>query len=83
MVLSNKKLKQKLRIEVAESLEKSVAGKDRSSDGPKEPDPNAQPQLSLKLLLDSASQRPRLSKREKRRKVLPLQGLKDSEVRNK
>lgn len=79
MVLSNKKLKQKLRAEVAESLEKSVGGKDRSSDGPKEPDPNAQPQLSLKLLLDTASQRPRLSKREKRRKALPLRSLKDSE----
>jgi len=79
MVLSNKKLKQKLRAEVAESLEKSVAGEDPSNDGRIEPDPNAQPQVSLKLLLDSASQRPRLSKREKRRKAPPFQGLKDSE----
>lgn len=79
MVLSNKKLKQRLRAELAESLVKSVAGKDPSSDGPTKPGSNAQPQVSLKLLLDSASQRPRLSKREKRRKALPLQGLKDSE----
>ncbi|XP_018836536.1 protein gar2 [Juglans regia] len=74
MVLSNKKLKQKLRAELTESLAKSVALTDPHSDARLELGPNTQPQVSLKELLDSASQRPRLSKREKRRKTLPLQG---------
>lgn len=74
MVLSNKKLKQKLRAELTESLAKSVAITDPHNDARLELDPNTQPQVSLKELLDSASQRPRLSKREKRRKTLPLQG---------
>ncbi|CAL9007984.1 unnamed protein product [Prunus brigantina] len=37
------------------------------------PDPNSKPQ-SLKVLLDSATHKPRLSKREKRRKLLALRG---------
>ncbi|RVX13882.1 hypothetical protein CK203_010286 [Vitis vinifera] len=74
MVLSNKKLKQKLRAALAESLVVSVAGTtdpttiDSTSTNP---DPNPQ---SLKNLLGSATQIPRLSKREKRRKTLSLQG---------
>ncbi|KAG2723681.1 hypothetical protein I3843_02G158900 [Carya illinoinensis] len=74
MVLSNRKLKQKLRAELTESLAKSVAITNPNNDARLELDPNTQPQVSLKELLDSASQRPRLSKREKRRKTLPLQG---------
>ena len=74
MVLSNKKLKQKLRAALAESLVVSVAGTtdptttDSTSTNP---DPNPQ---SLENLLGSATQIPRLSKREKRRKTLSLQG---------
>nr|BAD43312.1 putative protein [Arabidopsis thaliana] len=54
MVLSNKKLKQRIRQDLAESLSVSVS----------ETNPQSQ---SLKLLLDSSSHKPRLSKREKRR----------------
>ncbi|XP_010516102.1 PREDICTED: RNA-binding protein 34-like [Camelina sativa] len=50
MVLSNKKLKQRIRQDLVQSLSASV---DESQ--------------SLKVLLDSASHKPRLSKREKRR----------------
>ncbi|CAA7060345.1 unnamed protein product [Microthlaspi erraticum] len=60
MVLSNKKLKQKIREDVVKSL--SVALSETNPD----PVPNSQPH-SLKELLDSASHKPRLSKREKRR----------------
>lgn len=67
MVLSNKKLKQKLR---AELQTKSVTEPESKSNS----DANSQAQ-SLKALLDSASQKPRLSKREKRRKAQPLLGL--------
>lgn len=60
MVLSNKKLKQKLRDSLAESLTASEeALKDRTK---------SQPQHSLTSLLGSATRKPRLSKREKRRK---------------
>jgi nucleolin len=69
MVLSNKKLKQRLRAELAESLTKTVIESD-----PRKPDLNAQPQLSLKELIDSAASKPRLTKREKRRKIISLQG---------
>ncbi|KAK5795330.1 hypothetical protein PVK06_036592 [Gossypium arboreum] len=65
MVLSNKKLKQKLR---AELLAKRVA---ESETDKKKPDSNSEPQ-SLKSLLDSVTQKPRLSKREKRRKNIPF-----------
>lgn len=65
MVLSNKKLKQKLR---AELLAKRIA---ESETNKKDPDSNLEPQ-SLKLLLDSVTQKPRLSKREKRRKNIPF-----------
>ncbi|XVF75384.1 hypothetical protein PTKIN_Ptkin13bG0184000 [Pterospermum kingtungense] len=61
MVLSNKKLKQKLR---AELLAKKEAEPDLDS---KNPDSNSELQ-SLKSLLDSVTQKPRLSKRETRRK---------------
>ena len=68
MVLSNKKLKQKLRAELAKSLSESVAGADSNKD----PVTESQTQ-SLKLLLDSATRRrPRLSKREKRRETVSL-----------
>ncbi|KAB1217950.1 hypothetical protein CJ030_MR3G014640 [Morella rubra] len=73
MVLSNKKLKQRLRAELVESLANSVATTYPNNDGTTGPDPNTRSQLSLKNLLHSASQRPRLSKREKRRKSLPFQ----------
>ncbi|XP_059628182.1 phragmoplastin interacting protein 1 [Cornus florida] len=75
MVLSNKKLKQKLRDVMVDSLAASEAQTHRTNvvstdtDDPKSQTPN-----SLKSLLDSATQKPRLSKREKRRKPLPLQG---------
>ncbi|TYH51448.1 hypothetical protein ES332_D10G275200v1 [Gossypium tomentosum] len=65
MVLSNKKLKQKIR---AELLAKRVA---ESETVKKKPDSNLEPQ-SQKLLLDSVTQKPRLSKREKRRKSIPF-----------
>ena len=64
MVLSNTKLKQKLRAELAEKTAKSesqISAGDATT--------NSEPQQSLKQLLDSASQRPRLSKRERRRTV--------------
>ncbi|KAF4351251.1 hypothetical protein G4B88_025743 [Cannabis sativa] len=83
MVLSNKKLKQRLRAELAESLAASVAKSDSNNDASsanpngdshlQQPKPKPQP---LKVLLDSATQRQRLSKREKRRKTLSLQGPK-------
>ncbi|KAF2591988.1 hypothetical protein F2Q70_00040906, partial [Brassica cretica] len=62
MVLSNKKLKQKLRQDLVKSLSVSVA----------ETNPESASSLqsqSLKSLLDSASHKPRLSKREIRRKL--------------
>ncbi|XP_062092727.1 phragmoplastin interacting protein 1 [Humulus lupulus] len=77
MVLSNKKLKQQLRAELAESLAASLAKPDSNNDGSANPNrgnhlqPQPQP---LKVLLDSATQRTRLSKREKRRKTLSLLG---------
>lgn len=70
MVLSNKKLKQKLRAEVTESL---VAKTDPNSDGTSNPESNSQSH-SFRDLLGSASQRPILSKREKRRKIHALGG---------
>lgn len=74
MVLSNKKLKQKLRAALAESLAVSVAGTtDPSTTDSTSTNPDPNPQ-SLKNLLGSATQIPRLSKREKRRKILSLQG---------
>ncbi|XP_021813894.1 protein gar2-like [Prunus avium] len=73
MVLSNRRLKQKLRETLAQSLAESVAKADPQTDGSENPDPNSEPQ-SLKVLLDSATQKPRLSKREKRRKLLALRG---------
>jgi len=68
MVLSNKKLKQKLRAELAESTDKNLPS-NNSDSNPENPETLK----SLKQLLDSAAQKPRLSKREKRRKTLNLQ----------
>ncbi|KAK9127150.1 hypothetical protein Syun_015947 [Stephania yunnanensis] len=67
MVLSNKKLKQKLR----EALVESIAAKESTKPESKPP----QQPTSLKELLGSATQKPRLSKREKRRRAdaLPSQ----------
>lgn len=61
-MLSNKKLKQKIREELAKSLTVVAAGPNSKSD------PKSQSQ-SLKELLDSACHKPRLTKREKRRKT--------------
>lgn len=76
MVLSNKKLKQKLRaiktalLAVSEVQIHQHEGNSTNSEGP----PTSTAQESLKSLLDSVAQKPRLSKREKRRKKsLPLQ----------
>ncbi|XP_031115230.1 nucleolin 1 [Ipomoea triloba] len=58
MVLSNKKLKEKLRAAKAELLaEQQVSGGD----------PNPKTEESLKTILKSVAQKPKLSKREKRR----------------
>ncbi|KAK9154234.1 hypothetical protein Sjap_001714 [Stephania japonica] len=67
MVLSNKKLKQKLRAALVESIAAKESTKPESK-------PPQQP-TSLKELLGSGTQKPRLSKREKRRKAdaLPSQ----------
>ncbi|KAF8101956.1 hypothetical protein N665_0201s0250 [Sinapis alba] len=62
MVLSNKKLKQKLRQDLVKTLSTSVADTNPES-------VSSLQSQSLKNLLDSASHKPRLTKREKRRKV--------------
>ncbi|TXG49716.1 hypothetical protein EZV62_025591 [Acer yangbiense] len=67
MVLSNRKLKQKLRAEIAVSLTSSASTADGNESANPNPDSNSQTQ-SLKLLLDSVTQKPRLSKREKKRR---------------
>ncbi|KAJ4954691.1 hypothetical protein NE237_011474 [Protea cynaroides] len=67
MVLSNRKLKQKLRAGLAESLV-ATAAVDKPNDNTKQ-DVKSQGQ-SLKELLSSVTQKTRLSKREKRRKNL-------------
>ncbi|KAL5733294.1 hypothetical protein ACOSQ2_032986 [Xanthoceras sorbifolium] len=68
MVLSNKKLKQKLRDAIAESLTSSSSSATKPVDNESaNRDPNSQTQ-SLKQLLDSATQKPRFSKREKKRR---------------
>ncbi|KAF7811347.1 protein gar2-like [Senna tora] len=59
MVLSNKKLKQKVRAELAQSQAENA-------------DLTPQPHASPKNLLDSSTSKLRLSKREKRRKVRSL-----------
>ncbi|KAK2633750.1 hypothetical protein Ddye_028542 [Dipteronia dyeriana] len=67
MVLSNRKIKQKLRAEIAVSLTSSATTADGSDSANPNPVSNSQTQ-SLKLLLDSVTQKPRLSKREKKRR---------------
>ncbi|KFK34775.1 hypothetical protein AALP_AA5G192200 [Arabis alpina] len=73
MVLSNKKLKQKIRVDLVQSLSVSVSETNPDSLS------NLQSQ-SLKELLDSASHKPRLSKREKRRKIETLVGREDEDT---
>uniref|UniRef100_A0A7N0TZR8 Uncharacterized protein n=1 Tax=Kalanchoe fedtschenkoi TaxID=63787 RepID=A0A7N0TZR8_KALFE len=60
MVLSNKKLKQKLRASVSDSITESVSSQKVSASS------------NFKELIGSATNKPRLSKREKRRSNLPL-----------
>ncbi|KAM7492078.1 hypothetical protein LguiA_034999 [Lonicera macranthoides] len=68
MVLSNKKLKQKIRANLAESLAESESQNTPTIKDSTEADPpNSQTHHSLKSLLDSAIHKPRLSKREKKR----------------
>ncbi|XP_009612969.1 phragmoplastin interacting protein 1 [Nicotiana tomentosiformis] len=62
MVLSNKKLKQKVRAAKAELLAASESELKRNSTNVEDPNPK-----SLKSLLDSVTQKPRLSKRDKHR----------------
>ncbi|KAG6758386.1 hypothetical protein POTOM_038731 [Populus tomentosa] len=77
MVLSNKKLKQKLRTVKAEALVSKVSNgpeRDRKNGSLGNSESNSQ----LQELLEAAKQRQRLSKREKKRKTQSLQGI-DSE----
>lgn len=75
MVLSNKKLKQRIRAQLAESLAKSESQAIQSDLN------DSQTHQSFKSLLNSATQKPKLSKREKRRVKIPsLQG--SSELQN-
>jgi nucleolin len=77
MVLSNKKLKQKLRAVKAEALVSKVSnGPERDSKNGSLGNPESNSQLQE--LLEAAKQRQRLSKREQRRKTQSLQGI-DSE----
>ncbi|KAG6760264.1 hypothetical protein POTOM_036771 [Populus tomentosa] len=79
MVLSNKKLKQKLRTVKAESLVSKVSNKpERDSKNGSLGNPESNSQLQELLAREAAKQRERLSKREKRRKTQSLQGI-DSE----
>ncbi|KAK9913441.1 hypothetical protein M0R45_037258 [Rubus argutus] len=74
MVLSNRKLKQQLREKIADSLLTfEIVKSDPSNDGSANPDPSSQPQ-SLRALLGSATPKPSLSKRAKRRKIAALRG---------
>ncbi|KAL2507150.1 RNA-binding protein CP33 [Forsythia ovata] len=66
MVLSNKKLKQKLRSAKAELIAASGAQNHSSNENPENPDSNTQTG-SLKNLFDSATKKSKLSKRAKRR----------------
>lgn len=69
MVLSNKKLKQKLREAISESLRASEEAKSTN------PDPNSQTRESLKALLEPAALKSKLRRREKRRETLALKSL--------
>lgn len=74
MVLSNRKLKQQLREKIADSLLTfEIVKSDPSNDGSANPDPSSQSQ-SLRALLGSATPKPSLSKRAKRRKIAALRG---------
>eukprot|EP00262_Sarcandra_glabra_P019445 TRINITY_DN732_c1_g1_i1.p1 TRINITY_DN732_c1_g1~~TRINITY_DN732_c1_g1_i1.p1 ORF type:complete len:473 (-),score=134.96 TRINITY_DN732_c1_g1_i1:219-1637(-) len=89
MVLSNKKLKNKLRAVLAESLAgndavKPLQNEQRKVKAPKDGQ-RAEENVSLKCqslreLLGSATQKPRLSKREKRRNKMSLEDSKPSEL---
>ncbi|KAI3757982.1 hypothetical protein L6452_05528 [Arctium lappa] len=65
MVLSNKKLKQRIRAQLAESLAKSESQANQSDLN------DSQTHQSFKSLLNSATQKPKLSKREIRRVKIP------------
>ncbi|KAK1285807.1 Splicing factor U2af large subunit B [Acorus calamus] len=71
MVLSNKKLKQKLRTALTESLTALEASKATGKDVPSDANPP-----TFKKLFGSAAQKPRMTKREKRReKMGSLEGF--------
>ncbi|KAK1320387.1 Splicing factor U2af large subunit B [Acorus calamus] len=71
MVLSNKKLKKKLRTALTESLTAVEASKATGKDVPSDANPP-----TFKELLGSATQKPRMTKREKRReKMGSLEGF--------
>ncbi|XP_050385945.1 phragmoplastin interacting protein 1 [Argentina anserina] len=76
MVLSNRKLKQQLREKISDSLLtfEIVKSDPSSNDGSANPDPNPQQPQSLRALLGSATPKPSLSKRAKRRKLAALRG---------
>ncbi|KAG7030736.1 hypothetical protein SDJN02_04773, partial [Cucurbita argyrosperma subsp. argyrosperma] len=67
MVLSNKKLKQKFREKLAETLISSIAGKVSNGDVSGEPESDSRPQSLKELLGGTGRHGTRLSKREKRR----------------
>ncbi|KAL6131402.1 hypothetical protein ACLB2K_069778 [Fragaria x ananassa] len=74
MVLSNRRLKQQLRQKISDSLLTfEIVKSDQSSNDGSDPNPNQQPQ-SMRALLGSATQKPTLSKRAKRRKLAALRG---------
>ncbi|KAI4384462.1 hypothetical protein MLD38_002617 [Melastoma candidum] len=74
MVLSNKKLKQKLRDELlAKSMSEPPSKQPSSRETGSSPGEGS-PTQSLRLVLDSKGKNPRLSKREKRRKIKSLRG---------
>ncbi|KAJ8765917.1 hypothetical protein K2173_020433 [Erythroxylum novogranatense] len=80
MVLSNKKLKQKLRTAKAEPFTDTVSsGIDPNSSGGSSMKPESS--LDIENLEQAVRQRPRLTKRAKRRKTLSLLGL-DSARKN-
>ncbi|KAL7582840.1 hypothetical protein Lser_V15G44282 [Lactuca serriola] len=65
MVLSNKKLKEKLRAQLTEALAKSESQANQSNLN------DSQTPQSFKSLLNLVTQKPKLSKREKRRVTVP------------
>ncbi|KAK4789834.1 hypothetical protein SAY86_017138 [Trapa natans] len=80
MVLSNKKLKQKLRTALAESIVRSESSANHSRGETLEKSETSLQSQSLNQILDSSIQKPRLSKREKRRKIRSLNGIGDDAI---